>query len=366
MKIAVVYFENQKLSIDRYPKFISNFVDFADNHFVYCTGNDIISTDNFVKTFKYVGSIKNIHKQLLGYDKIVVITMSYRPVDLIFITHFKSIFKDLTTISVQHGVYADKLERSSLFSFFLNTYKRLLSYLAVILKVDIFTIYQKFKILKEIFFVYVLNKYSFKSSPLSEFFFLPENALILGEEWESYYLDNYYTNYSPSFFLVPSMDDDLLNDAIYYKESVVIIAQSLVEDGRYSEGKLLSEYELILKTIPDHFKVFIKRHPRSNDLFFKKLSRSVIISDKLIVADFIISGYSSLMKTYRDLGCRVFSWKFIEHHNPSVFNNYSDLFGRENELKTFFSLSRNKIQITKEHNTSKEYSNIIKKIINKK
>lgn len=364
MKIAVVYFENQKMSIDRFPKFISNSIDFADNYFVYNIGNDIISSDNFVKTFKYSGTIRNIYEQLLDYDKIVVITMSYRPVDLIFITHLKSVFKDLKTISVQHGIYSDKLERSSLFSFFLNTYKRLLSYLLVILKVDIFTIYQKFKILKEIFYVYVLNKYVFKLSSLSKILFLPENVLILGKEWEEYYKHNFYNKYSPGFFIVPSIDDNLLNDAKYHNESVVIIAQSLIEDGRYSESKLLSEYELILKKIPKHLKIFIKRHPRSNDVFFDKLSRSVIITDKLIVADYIISGYSSLMKTYKDLGCRVFSWKFIDHHNPLVFNNYSDLHGREDELISFFNLKLNKIIIPEIINISQNYSNQIKKIIN--
>ena len=365
MKIAVVYFENQKMSIDRYPKFISNSIDFADNYFVYNIGNDIISTDNFVKTFKYTGSIKNIHEQLLDYNKIVVITMSYRPVDLIFITHLKSVFKDLISISIQHGIYADKLERSSLFSFFLNTYKRLVSYILVIFTVDVFKTFQKIIILKEIFYVYVLNKYTFKLSTLSKIFFLPENVLTLGKEWEKYYEYNFYNKYSPKFYIVPSMDDDLLNEAKYYNESVVIVAQSLIEDGRYSESKLLSEYELIFKRIPKHLKIFIKRHPRSNDVFFNKLSRPVIITDKLIVADYIISGYSSLMKTYSDLGCRVFSWKFIDHHNPLVFNNYSDLYGREDELISFFNLEKKYIIINKKYNTSKKYSNTIKKIIKK-
>lgn len=364
MKTAVVFFENQKMSFKRYPNFISNSIDFADNYFVYNIGNEIISIDNFVKTFKYAGSIKNIYEQLSDYNKIVVITMSYRPVDLIFITHLKSVFKDLISISVQHGIYADKLERSSLFSFFLITYKRLISYILVIFKVNIFKIFQKITILKEIFYVYVLNKYVFKLSSLSKILFLPENVLILGKEWENYYEYNFYNKYSPEFYIVPSMDDDLLNEAKYYNESVVIVAQSLIEDGRYSESKLLSEYELIFKRIPKHLKIFIKRHPRSNDVFFNKLSRPVIITDKLIVADYIISGYSSLMKTYSDLGCRVFSWKFIDHHNPLVFNNYSDLYGREDELISFFNLKLNKIIIPENINISQNYSNQIKKIIN--
>ena len=365
MKIALVYFENQKKSIDRFPKFISKSIDYADNYFVYNIGNDIISIDNFINTFRYDGSLTNINKYLLGYDKIVLITMSYRPVDLIFITHLKLHFKDLISISVQHGVYADKLERSSLISFFLNTYKRLISYILVIFKVDIFSMYQKFAILKEIFYVYVLNKYTFKSSSLSKILFLPENVLTLGKEWEKYYENNFYNKYSPEFYIVPSMDEDLLNEAKYYNESVVIVAQSLIEDGRYSESKLLSEYELIFKRIPKHLKIFIKRHPRSNNVFFNKLSRPVILTDKLILADYIISGYSSLMKTYSNLGCRVFSWKFKDHHNPLVFNNYSDLYGRENELISFFNLEKRHIIINNKHNTSNKYSKIIKKIINK-
>tara|TARA_B100001939_G_scaffold69603_2_gene58041 strand:- start:10064 stop:10942 length:879 start_codon:yes stop_codon:yes gene_type:complete len=291
--------------------------------------------------------------------------MSYRPIDLIFITHLKSKFKDLKTISVQHGMYSDKLERSSLISFFVNTFKRLISYVITILRIDIFTLKQKLLILKEIFFVFVQNKYKLSESPLSEILYLPKNAFVLGDQWKFYYKSYFYNNKLPVFYNVSSKDMNLLNNAKYVDgKSVVIVAQSLVEDGRYSFQKLVSEFEKIINCIPPDFKIYIKRHPRSNDKIYEKLSKSIVLTDEFIVADYIISGYSSLMQIYKSIGCNVFSWKYIEHHNPEYFNNYADLFGRENKLNSFFNLENKKITFSRNNDVGIEYAHLIKKILN--
>ena len=133
-------------------------IGFADLYYFYCVGNENLSNNRFKKIYKYNGNINQVYHDLLQYDKLVVVIMSYRPIDLIFITHLRSKFKDLKTISVQHGMYSDKLERSSLLSFFINTFKRLISYVITILRIDIFTLKQKLLILKEIFLVFIQLK----------------------------------------------------------------------------------------------------------------------------------------------------------------------------------------------------------------
>ena len=365
MRSAVVFFENQKINFERYPKFISESISFADFFYFYSVGNENLSNNIFKRIYRYNGNINQIYRDLLQYDNIVVIVMSYRPIDLIFITHLKSKFKDLKTISVQHGMYSDKLERSSLFSFFINTFKRLVSYVSTILWIDIFTLKQRLLILKEIFFVYVLNKHKLSESLLSEILYLPENAFVLGEQWKSYYKHYFYNNKLPIFYNVLSKDMNLLNNSEYVEgKSVVIIAQSLVEDGRYSYQKLVSEFEIIINCIPKDFKIYIKRHPRSNNKMYEQLSKSIVLTDEFIVADYIISGYSSLMQIYHSIGCNVFSWKFAEHHNPEYFNNYADLFGRENELILFFNLDNEKITFKRNNDVGLEYALLIKKIMN--
>lgn len=122
---------------------------------------------------------------------------------------------------------------------------------------------------------------------------------------------------------------------------------------------------MIFKCIPKDFTITIKRHPRGINSIYENLSRNVIFSDQLVVSDYIISGYSSLMFLYKKLNCRVFSWKFNKHENDSYFNNFADKNGRSKELINFFNLTPLKIKVPNLTNPSKIYADTIIKLYEK-
>lgn len=364
-KKAVIFFENYESSWSRYPKSISdNFVD-IDCFFAYNIKSNGSSKLYFKDTFHYYGNIKKIYKVLDKYRHLIIVIMSYRPIDLIFTTHLKLHFKNLISVSVQHGIYSKKLRKTSLTSFLFQTKNRIYSYVYTLFKSKIFSLKYCLIILKEILLVNVFYTKSLRNSILSEVFHLPQNVLILNKSWTKYYNENFY-KFIPNFFVVPHMDLSLLKNLKFNKnKNVVFVAQSLVEDGRYPKHLYIQELEMIFKCIPKDFTITIKRHPRGINSIYENLSRNVIFSDKLVVSDYIISGYSSLMFLYKKLNCRVFSWKFNKHENDSYFNNFADKNGRSKELINFFNLTPLKIKVPNLTNPSKIYADTIIKLYEK-
>ena len=293
--------------------------------------------------------------------------MSFRPIDLIFTTHLSQKILNIVLINVQHGIYSDRLERSSLFSFFLNTFSRLISYVRSLFEARMFSPLKNLNILIEIFNVYVLNKKRLVKSILVKYFKQADYALVFNFEWESFYKENFINeSYSTKFFYVPPRDLELLNNSKIDPKSVLFIAQSLVEDGRYPEKNYRTELNLIFKYIPDHYNIIVKRHPRSNDKLYNNLCKRVTLSDDLIITNYVIGGYSSLLQILKKAGSNVFLWKYKNHYNPKNFELFSTLFGREDQLIDFFNLEKPIILKKTHHNPSKEYAQIVENILTKR
>lgn len=362
---AIIFFENQFGSWNRYPYFLSKNLENYDVYFVYSVGEKNEEPSLFRKTYRYIGDISTISKDLKNYSIIAVITMSFRPIDLIFTTHLSQKNSNLVLINVQHGIYSDKLERTSLLSFFLNTFSRIWSYITTLFKARLFSRIKNLKVLTEFFSVYVLNKKKLAKSNVVRYFKQADYALVFNLEWEQFFKENFLSESSSTkFFHVPPRDLELLNNSKIDHNSVLFIAQSLVEDGRYSEKTYKEELNKILKEVPLHFNIIVKRHPRSNDSLYKNLCREVVLSNELIITDFVIGGYSSLLQTLQCVGSNVFLWKYKKHHNPKNFETFSTLFGREDELKEFFSLEKPALNQRNNYNPSKKYAEKIEKILN--
>lgn len=362
---AILFFENQFGSWNRYPHFLCKNLDNYDVYFVYNVGEKNEEPSLFRKTYRYTGDISIIVQDLKNYVTVAVITMSFRPIDLIFTTHLSQKITNIVLINVQHGIYSDKLDRSSLFSFFLNTLSRIWSYIKTLFKARLFSPIKNMKILIEIFNVYVLNKKKLAKSKIVNQFKQTDYALVFNLEWEQFFKDNFLSaSSSTKFFYVPPRDLELLNNSKVDHKSVLFIAQSLVEDGRYSEKTYNEELNKILKHVPPHLNIIVKRHPRSNDSLYKNLCREVVLSNELIITDFIIGGYSSLLQTLQCVGSNIFLWKYKKHHNPKNFETFSTLYGREDELKEFFSLEKPVLNHRNSYNPSKKYAEKIETILN--
>lgn len=343
---VLIFFENNKSSWSRFPKMIFEKIDGYDSTFIYNHEDSTSDIDFFSSSFCYKGDLKSITENLKSHEEIIVILFAFRPIDLFFLTHLKQEMPGCKSVMIQHGVYSDKLQRDTIFSFLIKTYSRVLSYLSTFLFSKSFSLKNKILLINEIFFVFVLNNRKFNDSKLKNILTLPENCLVYEEKWIKYFNENYYEDLHPKYDIIPPKDIELLNsDKIIDIDSVVIIAQSLVEDGRYDRKKLIKEFELIISKIPSKFRIYIKRHPRGDDSIYSNFSREVILTNKLVIAKYVISGYSSLMQLYSDyIESNVFSWKFKNHHNPSFFNSFSIKNGREKELIEFFRIPTKQIK----------------------
>lgn len=361
-KVAIIFFENQKQNWSRFPKLISKNIFFEDKYFVYNIGNDKIESSFFTGVFKFNGNCKEIIPILNRYEKIIVVLMSYRLIDIIFYNFLLNNHCNVKGISIQHGIYSDILVRTNMIQFLSVTWKRIISYLMSILFYPYITNFQKISIILHSKKVYYDSKLKLKNSSINKHMRLPENVFIIDKNWEKYFLKNYYSK-KPNFFIIPSIDDELKNNPeILPKSSVVIIIQSMVEDGRYSREIYINEINLILNSIDCNKRIYLKLHPRSDMSLYQNLNKKVIFKKNFIVGEHVISSYSSLMKTYYEFGSLVFKWNFIDHHVPKVFSDYCHSEGREDELKSFI-LRKNRMTIKKEKvNISRTYSDLILKI----
>lgn len=358
---AIILFENQKSNWNRYPKLIAQNSKNVDTIYVYNHKDTRDDPTPFTFHFRYTGDMKPLMEKLKFYNKLILVQFSFRPIDLFFLTNIKKLVPSCKTINIQHGIYSDKLERSSLTSFFINTNKRLLSYITTfIFSKCNFSFSERINLIYESFLVFVLNKKRFKSSGLKNILILPDRCLIFGNKWIEFYRENYYDQNFSNFNIIPPKDYELLSgEKIIDLNAVVLIAQSLVEDGRYPRKDLIKELELILTCIPIKKKIYIKRHPRSEDSIYESLSRDVILTNKLVISNHIISCYSSLMHLYSEMiNSNVFCWKLKNHHNPDIFNDFSTIYGREKELRKFF------LEPTKDVKTDFEKKNIGKTYFN--
>lgn len=368
MKKAYLFFENQIGNYRRFPSYISKYL-YGDKYFIFNIGEKKdtgIKNKRFNNIIRFNGKHQNLSDEFGQYDELTIILMSFRPIDLLFLKTLKNIFpnKKVRGISIQHGVYSDKLERKSIFIFLKSTYQRVISYLITFYRTDFINGLSKIFFLKEIISVYYSQKKKFSESIiLNKYLSLPEKVLIFDESWEKYFNENFYGTKPPVYEKILPRDFELIKSAVYKNSSVLIVSQSLTEDGRYSEQEFKREINIILECIPDDYKIYIKRHPRNDKSLFEKLIKKVSVTDDFIISDYVISGYSSLMQPYFYIGCNVFRWKFNNHYNPSIFDKLSDKNGREEELKQFFFLPKKKLNLQKysQINIDESYANLIEK-----
>lgn len=361
-KVALLFFENQKQSWNRFPKIISKSIFFGDKYFIFNSGAGNIDDGLFEGVFEFKGRCKEIIPVINKYDKIIVVLMSFRIIDIMFYNYILKTHDNVKGVSIQHGIYSDKLVRVNLFKFFNATWKRIFSYIISIFYYPFLTFFQKITLILQVKQVYYKNKFPLKKSSVIKLINLPENVFIFEKKWEKYYMDNYYL-VKPNFTIIPPIDDELKNNPqILPKSSVVIIIQSMVEDGRYSRTEYLRELNIILQSISNDKHIYFKMHPRSDMSLYQNLSKKVIFKKDFVLASHVVSSYSSLMKTYSEMGSLVFKWNFNNHHVPSVFANYSHSEGREKKLKSFLKIS-NDLKVTKNNiSISKIYSEKFLKI----
>ena len=177
-RVAVIFFENQKKSWNRFPKLICKTISSEDKYFTYNLGDDKIESGLFDGVFKFDGNCKEIIPIMSRYEKIIVVLMSYRIIDLLFFNFILKNHNNVKGVSIQHGIYSDILVRTSLFKFIYATWFRIVSYLKSILFYPFLTYSQKISMLFHIKRVYFNNSLTLKKSLVNKLLKLPRNVFI--------------------------------------------------------------------------------------------------------------------------------------------------------------------------------------------
>ena len=86
---VIIFFENQKISWNRFPKLICEKINGIDTLFIYNVEDDTLELNLFSDSFCYKGDLNPILGKLKSYNEIKLILFAFRPIDLFFLTHLK-------------------------------------------------------------------------------------------------------------------------------------------------------------------------------------------------------------------------------------------------------------------------------------
>ena len=298
-------------------KSIANEVVIVYDSFVKNEKIDLRSTENILH--------RNVKKEFADCrkrknDNIVFLNYSYRIADLYWTSKFKGI--GVYCCQVQHGMYAEFLERSFLGYF--STMGRKLTYLTYMLAFLL-----KFKVSV---FVYLLNKDFMKSFKINNIIekhktkihpVLSDHVFVWGDYWKEWFIINHYYNGVEEFTTIGNPDYHTFikgSKNEMQKDKVCYIAQTFVEDGRMDKSvykKVIDELSNALKE-----RLIIKLHPRSD----KSIFENVIVKGGEITYDFPITGfyvghYSSVLALAINVGTKVFLLEINNEEIPEYFRN---------------------------------------------
>ncbi|WP_350286765.1 hypothetical protein [uncultured Croceitalea sp.] len=294
----------------------------------------VLIYDSFVKSQK-IDEVKNhnvsrglaseVWKSLQGNDNrnIVFLNYSYRIPDLYWTSKFKK--EGVCCYQMQHGMYAEFLERSFLGYF--SAIGRKWIYLKYLFA---FSLKGKWVV-----FLYLINKDFIKSFSLNTYIeskkvkiesVQSNQIFIWGDYWKKWFVKNHFYKESDNFTTVGNPDYHTFIKGKKIKrepEKVCYIAQTFVEDGRME----MSDYKTIMNRLSNALteRLIVKLHPRSNKAIFEK----VVENRGKLTYDFPITGhyighYSSLLALAANNDSKVFLLEINNEEIPHYFKNSAD------------------------------------------
>ncbi len=304
----------------------------------------VIIYDSFVESDKIdLSGLSNVthntvkdeygrHKKL-PLENTVFINYSYRITDLYWTYRFKKL--DIYCCQVQHGMYAEFLERSFLGYF--SAIGRKLTYLKYL-----FSFLLRFE---PVIFTYLFNKDFLKSFKINEYIekrkgkIIPvqsDHVFVWGEYWKEWFMKNHYYFSEDFFTIIGNPDYHTFIKHSKFKmqpEKVCYIAQTFVEDGRMEKNDYKKVIDKFADTLKD--RLIIKLHPRSDKSIYEK----VLETGGEITFDFPISGfylghYSSVLALAINVeNSKVFLLEINNEEIPDYFRNSANkVFSEQDDL----------------------------------
>ena len=242
-------------------------------------------------------------------------------------------------VTMQHGIWSDRIERLSLLRTFILMHDKVMTNfkvsreLAKILRVPfIFLLF-------DVFTFFYRDKGTIKRTiTLNNSLIKTHFVYSFDSSWDSYYM-NKWSYEKKNFIYIGNPDFRILKkQLIIDKSGICYIAQSLVEDGRYSSSAYEAFLRILLKILPDERNLYVKLHPRSNKEIYSILSNkhNVILTSDFPLVSHYIGHYSSLLAIPSFLQKNICIWLLENHYTPNNFMKYGDVITNEvDELTNF-------------------------------
>lgn len=297
------------INIDKkYPKYNMHFINMG-------TGDDDVNTskdaknkinnknNHYLHNYQYFDLTK-ISLYIKKIQPNIIYLGGYRVFDMI-ICYFAKLH-NIKIYSVQHGFEVDHFNRSTFAMMY--KFKKILRYCYGLIKLAKANKINKYKLLVQYTMCIKLGK-SLKASLLDKQSLRPDCVFVYS---------NYYVKFWNKKFGIPSNITKVIGSIDLYKivkgkpykkeNAICYLAQTFVEDGRMTTKvylNILKQYANIYKQL--NKKVYIKLHPRSNELLytmFSEVENVFLIREKFPICELYIGHYSST----------VFSVKAIESY----------------------------------------------------
>jgi hypothetical protein len=263
---------------------------------------------------------EEIKSQSLG--NYIFINYSFRIVDLYWTYKFKKI--GVYTAQIQHGMYAEFLERS--LKGYFSTIGRKWVYLKYLMT---FFVKGKTNI-----GLYLFNKDFLKSFRINRYLenkakhsirpVLSDHLFIWGNYWKNWFIKNHFYDDNTDFTVIGNPDYHTFikgSKELFDANKVCYIAQTFVEDGRMDEV----EYEKIIAELADGLgdRLIVKRHPRSfNELYTKVIENGGKLTNGFPLCGFYIGHYSSVLALAINIkGSKVSLLRVNNEEIPMYFSN---------------------------------------------
>lgn len=273
-----------------------------------------------------IEAVKKIYNERKGKDNsnTIFFNYSYRITDLYWTYNFKKI--GVHTYQLQHGMYAEFLERS--FIGYFSAMNRKMTYLRYLFS---FLLKGKVSI-----FLYLFNKDFTKSFKVNEYIernkkhkivpLLSNHVFVWGDYWKEWFIKNHYYTNLGDFTTIGNPDYHTFvknKEQIKQPLKVCYIAQTFVEDGRMDR----SAYKAIIDELSNIVKdrLIIKLHPRSDKEIFETVVRNQgILTYGFPITGYYVGHYSSLLALAINEDSKVYLLEVNEEEIPHYFRNTVD------------------------------------------
>ncbi|MBT8313297.1 MAG: alpha-2,8-polysialyltransferase family protein [Maribacter sp.] len=303
----------------------------------------VVVYDSFVESDKIdLGSLRNVshHSVKKEFNKqknvvnknVVFLNYSYRITDLYWTYKFKK--RGIYCCQIQHGMYAEFLERSFLGYF--SALSRKLTYLKYLLSFLL-----KFDLA---IFLYLFNKDFLKSFRINSHIekrrkkiapVQSDHVFVWGEYWKEWFIKNHYYLSNDLFTIMGNPDYHTFIKHTKYemqRDKVCYIAQTFVEDGRMERNDYKNIIDKFAEALKD--RLIIKLHPRSDKSIFEHvLKMNGEITYDFPISGFYIGHYSSVLALAINMDSKVFLLEINNEEIPDYFRNSANMvFSKQDDL----------------------------------